>query len=70
MYVCVCNAINEHHIHQAVRQGAKTIKHLRDQLGVGRECGRCVSCAKACIRKAEAQQSSGDSKSLIKIATA
>lgn len=55
MYVCVCNAVTEKHIHHAVKNGAKTVKHLKEQLNVGTECGRCVSCAKACIKEAQAE---------------
>lgn len=55
MYVCVCNAVTEKHIHHAVKNGAKTVKHLKEQLNVGTECGRCVSCAKACIKEAHAE---------------
>lgn len=55
MYVCVCNAVTERQIHQAVRDGAKTVKHLKDELGVASECGSCVSCAKACIKEAQTE---------------
>lgn len=53
MYVCVCNAVTERQIHQAVKDGAKTVKHLKDQLGVASECGACVGCAKDCIKAAK-----------------
>ena len=50
MYVCVCNAVTERHIVQAVEQGARRLRDLRDSLGVAAECGRCASCAHACLR--------------------
>ncbi len=56
MYVCVCNAVTERQIHQAVKKGAKTVKHLKDELGVGTECGKCISCAKACLNAAQEEQ--------------
>ncbi len=71
MYVCVCNAVTERQIHHAVKHGAKTVKHLKEQLNVGTECGRCVSCAKACIKQAQAAQNSEHpslAKKLIQIA--
>jgi bacterioferritin-associated ferredoxin len=55
MYVCVCNAVTERQIHQAVKDGAHTIKHLKDTLGVAKDCARCVGCAKACIKEAQEQ---------------
>jgi bacterioferritin-associated ferredoxin len=67
MYVCVCNAVTEKHIHHAVKNGAKTVKHLKEQLNVGTECGRCVSCAKACIKEAQAEQHHHFSHKLVQI---
>ncbi|HEY3328343.1 MAG TPA: (2Fe-2S)-binding protein [Novimethylophilus sp.] len=50
MYVCVCLAVTERQIHQAARDGAKTLKDLRRDLGVTAECGRCATCARQCLR--------------------
>lgn len=52
MYVCVCLAVTERQIHQAARDGAKTLKDLRRDLGVTAECGRCATCARQCLRDA------------------
>lgn len=52
MYVCVCNAITERHIGDAVRNGSSTLRHLRQELGVTAECGRCAACARDCLRAA------------------
>ncbi len=55
MYVCVCRAVTEKNIRDAVVQaGARSMKHLREQLGVGEDCGCCGSCAKQCLREANA----------------
>lgn len=56
MYVCVCHAVTERQIHHAVKNGAKTVKHLKGSLGVGSECGKCVTCAKACLKAAHDEQ--------------
>lgn len=50
MYVCICNAVTERHIAQAVEQGARRLRDLRASLGVAAECGRCASCAHSCLR--------------------
>ncbi|HZR36618.1 MAG TPA: bacterioferritin-associated ferredoxin [Nevskia sp.] len=42
MYVCVCRAVSDSKIRQAMEQGACTVRALKDQLGVGSVCGRCV----------------------------
>ncbi|APR04513.1 (2Fe-2S)-binding protein [Thauera chlorobenzoica] len=52
MYVCVCNAVTERQIDQAVRAGATSLRHLRHQLGVSADCGRCARCAQDCLRVA------------------
>ena len=56
MYVCVCNAVTERQIREAVAGGARTLKDLRRELGVGSECGRCTSCARACLHEAYTKQ--------------
>ncbi|MGZ5025880.1 MAG: (2Fe-2S)-binding protein [Methylobacter sp.] len=52
MYVCVCQAVTDREIHQAARNGAKTLKDLRRDLGVSVDCGRCASCARQCLKAA------------------
>lgn len=56
MYVCVCNAVTERHITEAVREGVSTLRHLREELGVTAECGRCAVCARDCLRSALAEK--------------
>jgi len=69
MYVCVCNAVTERQIHHAARSGAKTVKHLKEVLNVGTDCGRCVSCAKTCLKVAHSEpQTQPLAKKLIHIA--
>jgi bacterioferritin-associated ferredoxin len=41
MYVCLCNAVTDHEIRAEIRQGACTMRELRDRLGVTTGCGRC-----------------------------
>ncbi|HEY8158961.1 MAG TPA: (2Fe-2S)-binding protein [Methylobacter sp.] len=50
MYVCVCQAVTDREIHQAARNGARTLRDLRRDLGVGVDCGRCASCARQCLK--------------------
>jgi bacterioferritin-associated ferredoxin len=57
MYVCVCNAVTDRHIGEAVREGAATLRDLRERLGVAGECGRCATCARDCLRSALSEQS-------------
>lgn len=54
MYVCLCAAVTDHQIHQAVQRGASKLQDLREDLGIAAECGRCASCARQCLREARA----------------
>ncbi len=51
MYVCVCMAVTERQVQQAARNGAKTLKDLKRDLGVASACGLCGSCAKRCLKE-------------------
>ncbi|ULJ62405.1 (2Fe-2S)-binding protein [Wielerella bovis] len=45
MYVCICNAISDHKIKEAVALGASTLTDLKDSLGVATCCGCCADLA-------------------------
>ena len=42
MYVCVCNAITEEQLRRAIADGARTLDDLREALGLGDQCGKCL----------------------------
>jgi len=46
MYVCICHAVTDRQIRKAVDEGARTMRDLRQQLGVCSSCGKCGPCAK------------------------
>ena len=52
MYVCVCQAVTDRQIREAAESGARSLRDLRRDLGVTRDCGRCASCAHECVREA------------------
>lgn len=43
MFVCVCNAVSDHQIIDAIDEGACSFEDLQDNLGVAKTCGTC-SC--------------------------
>lgn len=61
MYVCVCNAVTERHVADAVGRGATRMRDLREDLGVTAECGRCASCARQCLKDALEARSAAES---------
>jgi bacterioferritin-associated ferredoxin len=50
MYICVCNAITDREIRQAVELGATTMLELKRNLGVAGNCGKCIDCARDILR--------------------
>jgi bacterioferritin-associated ferredoxin len=51
MIVCVCNNISDREIRQAVDLGISSIAELRQELGVGTMCGKCVSYAREVLHE-------------------
>ncbi|MDQ3797088.1 MAG: bacterioferritin-associated ferredoxin [Pseudomonadota bacterium] len=49
MYVCLCHGITEEQIRTEIRNGACTMRDLRERLGVTSGCGRCGECAHAIL---------------------
>ena len=45
MYICICKAVTDSQIRHAVSTGARTMRDLRQQLGVCSACGKCGKCA-------------------------
>ena len=42
MYVCICNAITDTDITQALEAGAKDLTDIKQTLGVANNCGSCA----------------------------
>lgn len=51
MYVCLCHAITDTQIKQAVSQGDTSLKDVRKRLGVGDQCGKCTRMAAIIIEQ-------------------
>lgn len=52
MYICICNAVTEKDIHQAVGQGVCSLEGLSEVTGVSRDCGSCMGHACQALEKA------------------
>ncbi|MCT7357482.1 MAG: (2Fe-2S)-binding protein [Thalassobium sp.] len=50
MYVCLCKAVTQQQIEQAVEQG-DSYAQIRQKLGVGTDCGCCGQSAKQMVRE-------------------
>lgn len=60
MYVCLCNAVTDRQIREAVDQGATRVRDLRRELGVASCCGRCATCARDVLRQSLADRRQAD----------
>jgi bacterioferritin-associated ferredoxin len=43
MYLCLCNAISDAQVEQAVRDGARRPREIYAHCGCRAECGRCTA---------------------------
>jgi bacterioferritin-associated ferredoxin len=50
MYVCLCEAVTNTTVHQAIEAGATTTRKVGESCGAGMVCGRCRRNVRAMIR--------------------
>ncbi|MDJ1183981.1 (2Fe-2S)-binding protein [Roseofilum casamattae] len=55
MYVCICHAVTDRDIHQAVDTGASSVEMICDRLNVSTNCGQCLERAREVFDEAIAQ---------------
>ena len=46
MYICICHAVSDSAIRQAVEQGVDNFRDLSFRTGCGTQCGSCVQQAR------------------------
>ena len=59
MYVCVCNAVTEGQVRQAINEGALTTCQVRQKLDAERVCGSCDDCLEDYLAESFMFSSSG-----------
>lgn len=52
MFVCLCKAVRDHTIEDAVRQGARTLEAVSAASGAGSVCGTCLPLVEEIVREA------------------
>ena len=56
MYVCVCNAVTDSDIRNAVIDGVHNLSQLRQETGCGSNCGSCNEMAVEVLQQALAEK--------------
>ncbi|MES2364627.1 MAG: bacterioferritin-associated ferredoxin [Pseudomonadota bacterium] len=56
MYICICKAVTDSAIREAVCQGACRMRDLKAGLGVSAQCGKCACHVKAVLEEALSKQ--------------
>ncbi|MGS0827056.1 bacterioferritin-associated ferredoxin [Shewanella sp. 0m-8] len=51
MYVCLCHAITDTQIKEAVSQGDSSLADVKRRLGVADQCGKCTKMATQIIQR-------------------
>ncbi len=57
MYVCICNAVTDQEIRDAIDAGARRMRDLRETLGVAGCCGKCAPEARQLLRAGRGEAS-------------
>lgn len=65
MFICVCHAVTDSAIRQAVGEGANSFRDLSFSTGCGTQCGSCVKLAREVMDAALTGQ--GSPKSAVKL---
>ena len=56
MYVCICNAITESEVRQAVEAGAENLWDLQAATGIATGCGSCKETASDILREGRSRR--------------
>ncbi|KXS35858.1 MAG: bacterioferritin-associated ferredoxin [Halomonadaceae bacterium T82-2] len=56
MYVCLCKGVSDRAIRQAVDEGARNWREVRERTGCATQCGKCACMGKAITRDTLARQ--------------
>jgi bacterioferritin-associated ferredoxin len=51
MYICLCHGVTDRDIRTCIDDGANSMRDLRQQLGVGTQCGKCACHVRAILKE-------------------
>ncbi len=56
MYVCLCKGVSDRTIRQAVEEGARSWREVRERTGCATQCGKCACMGKTITNDAIARE--------------
>lgn len=56
MYVCLCVGVTDRDIENAVSDGARSWREVRETTGCAGQCGKCACTGKGIMREAISQE--------------
>ncbi len=68
MYACICNALNDEKVDDALSKGATTVSDVFKHHGCTPRCGSCVNHLRAKVKGASQLQAIGSATSSLAIA--
>ncbi|WP_431284459.1 (2Fe-2S)-binding protein [Humitalea sp. 24SJ18S-53] len=66
MYVCLCNALTDHHVRDAASEGAKRPAEVHAACGCRAQCGSCVKAMLTMLRDLPATALSGYGQGVVR----
>lgn len=54
MYICLCNALTDHHVHAAAQAGASRPSEIYRACGCAAQCGTCSATVRRIINETAA----------------
>jgi len=68
VYICVCHAVTDSQIEQAVSAGARKMCDLKQSLGLCSQCGKCGQHARRVLEAATAKFGGSEQIAIVNMA--
>lgn len=68
MYLCICKAVSDKQIQEAVERGARSVGDVSARFGVGNECGKCLDSIREFIDRCLAAPAPAPALAVLEIA--
>lgn len=49
MYLCLCHAVTDRQVRQAVQEGTSSLRQVQLSLRLGTKCGKCIPAARELV---------------------